>query len=258
MDSDDQQVGWIYTRREALVLAARAGVVLAAGSGVASLAKAFGASQSKQQVQMIASPALTEGPFFVDERLNRSDLVSGATRPSVVDGLPLLLSFKCIVLSGGKTRPLKGACVDVWNADVSGVYSDESAPMNHENTSGQRWLRGYQMTDSDGMVRFTTIVPGWYPGRCPHIHFKVRNFSASHQVTAEFTSQVFFREADQNRIYAAEPYRSHTNRQTTNESDGVFNERLSDGSMAGSHMLLDLAKHPSGKGHAAQFSILLT
>ena len=52
--------------------------------------------------------------------------------------------------------------------------------------------RGYQVTDDKGLATFGTIIPGWYRGRTPHIHFKARQFSASGNVTAEFTSQLFF------------------------------------------------------------------
>jgi len=258
MEHDDQTIGSICTRREALVLAARAGMFLVAGAGATQLVRASRVWQAKDQVHLVASPALTEGPFFVDEKLNRSDLVSVTDRASVKNGMPLELNLRCLVFAGGKTSALKGATVDLWSADVVGAYSDEASPMNHENTSGQKWLRGFQVTDANGEVHFKTIVPGWYPGRCPHIHFKVRKFSTSRQTTAEFTSQVFFREPDQARIYAAEPYKSHTSPETTNERDMVFSERLPDGTTAGSHMLLDLARSARGNGMKSQFSILLT
>jgi len=257
MDNDDATVGRILSRREALASLAKAGVALVVGGGVSRLA---GAAQqgAKASVHLVASPQLTEGPFFVDEKLRRSDLIAGSTRPTVAQGLPLALSFAVYRLTGTEYKPLKDAHVDVWHADVAGVYSDESNPMNHENTEHQNWLRGYQVTDANGLVRFQTIFPGWYPGRSPHIHFKVRTFSAAESVTAEFTSQVFLRDKDADQIYSIEPYVSRTSRQTTNETDGVYSERQYDGSMAGSHMLLDLAKNQSGPGFSTQFAIALT
>ena len=56
-----------------------------------------------------------------------------------------------------------------------GVYSD----ISDQDTSGKKFLRGYQITDNNGTVRFTTIYPGWYQGRDIHIHDKVRMFSGS-------------------------------------------------------------------------------
>jgi protocatechuate 3,4-dioxygenase beta subunit len=63
--------------------------------------------------------------------------------------------------------------VDVWHTDAAGIYSDESI----ENTTGQTFLRGYQITDSNGAVTFKTIVPGWYSGRTIHIQVMIRERS---------------------------------------------------------------------------------
>ena len=72
------------------------------------------------------------------------------------------------------------------------------------DTTGQKFLRGYQVTDSNGSVEFTTIYPGWYPGRAVHVHFKVRTAEAAR--SAEFISQLYFDEALSERIYATAPY----------------------------------------------------
>ena len=249
MHHDDKTVGRLFTRREALTTAAKAGLVLVAGPGL----QQFGAA--KQKVHIVVSPELSEGPFFLDEKLNRSDLVAGTSRATVANGLPLLLSFAVYKLAGNDHRLLKGAHVDVWHADAAGVYSDESGAMNHEDTTRQTWLRGYQVTDAEGSAQFKTIFPGWYPGRSPHIHFKVRTYSVANPATAEFTSQLFFRDADAKRLYAAEPYASRGGHETTNANDGVYNESQVDGKPAGSLMLLDLTKN--GRGYQAHFAILL-
>ena len=258
MDNDDATIGRILSRREALSAMAKAGLVFAGGGVLSPLARGLGPQNSVPNVHLVASPELTEGPFFVDEKLNRSDLVAGSTRSTVAQGLPLQLGFVVYKLVGKNFQPLGDAHVDVWHADAAGVYSDESNPMNQENTDGQKWLRGYQVTDANGLAHFKTIFPGWYNGRAPHIHFKVRTYSSENKATAEFTSQVFFHEQDADHIYSAEPYASRVNRDTTNETDNVYSERQFDGSMAGSHMLLDLAKSPKGAGFTTQFSIVLT
>ena len=258
MVNDDAPVGTVISRREALSLLSRAGLFLAGGASFIAPSSETLAALPTRQVHLVASPELTEGPFFVDEKLHRQDLLSGTTRETVLKGLPLHLSFDVMQAVNGKVVPLKGAHVDVWHADAAGVYSDESNPMNHEDTSRQTWLRGYQVTDANGLVQFKTIFPGWYEGRCPHIHFKVRNFSKADMVTAEFTSQVFFHDRDAELIYKAEPYASRVSRETTKERDGIFSERQVDGSMAGSHLLLDLEKHSSGRGFHSKFAILLT
>lgn len=254
MDNDDAIVGRIYSRREALATAAKAGLGLAFG-GLAGVGRAQQVTATS--VHLVASPVVTEGPFFVDEHLLRSNLLEGATRVSVVNGLPLRLKFRVFRLNGDKYVPLKGAHVDVWHADAVGVYSDESNPMNHENTAGQKWLRGYQVSDAMGLVTFETIFPGWYESRATHIHFKIRNVSETNK-TAEFTSQLFFDDKVADKVFSSAPYKTRSQWSTYNRSDNIFMERQVDGSTAGSHLLLSLSGHPSGRGYAAEFNVALT
>src|SRR4051812_19571517 len=105
----------------------------------------------------VMTPAKTVGPYFVDEKLNRSDVRE--SQP----GIPLVLNM--FVFDADKDcAPVKGAQVDIWHCNASGKYSDE----DDNGTSGQKWLRGFQTTDSSGRVTFTTIYPGWYSGRAIH------------------------------------------------------------------------------------------
>lgn len=257
MDHDDAPVGTIYTRREALAVATKAGLVFSIG-GLFSLARPQGAQQAKTKVNLIASPELTEGPFFVDEKLNRGNLLAGTSRPSVVSATPLDLEIEIHKLIGDKYEPLGLAQIDLWQCDAKGVYSDENHPMNHENTAKQTWLRGYQLTDTHGIAKFHTIVPGWYPGRTPHIHFKIRTFSKKIDATAEFTSQFFFDEQLIKKIYAKTPYSANGLPDTPNGRDGIYGTRQIDGSLAGSHMLLDLVPAKTGNGYSAKFTVVLT
>ena len=250
--NNDATVGTIYSRRDALALAAKAGIILTSG-GIFTFVPA---ESQKPKANLIASPALTEGPFFVDEKLNRSNLLVGTTRESVVKGTPLSLELEILRLTDDKHVPFAGVQIDLWHCDAAGVYSDESNPMNHEDTAKQTWLRGYQITNSKGKVKFETIVPGWYPGRTAHIHFKVRTFSEKHQVTADFTSQLFFHEDDLKRIYANKPYSGQDVPANINKQDNIFAEPQMDGSLAGEHLTLQLAK--ADNGHAAKFTIVLT
>lgn len=258
MENDDAMVGRIVSRREALRAVARGGLGLALVGAGRTIGIASPVQGAGQKVHLVASPILTEGPFFVDENLNRSDLTKGSTRPSVKNGVPLQVSFTLLKLSGSDHTPLSQAHIDVWHADAIGVYSDENNPMNHENTSRQTWLRGFQVTDSAGSASFKTIFPGWYPGRTPHIHFKIRTYSTAAKATAEFTSQLFFKESDARRIYSVDPYTLAGERDTTNANDNVFNERQYDGSVAGEHMLLDLTKVSDSRAYTASFTVLLS
>jgi protocatechuate 3,4-dioxygenase beta subunit len=257
MDFDDAMVGRILSRRETLRAAAHAGIGMALVGGLGRIVRAAANTTQPSASPLVVSPALTEGPFFVDENLNRSDLTAGTTRPSVINGWPLALAFTVYKLTGSDYRPLKDTHVDVWHCDASGAYSDQSKRMNREDTSKQTWLRGYQVTDANGQVKFSTIVPGWYNGRTPHIHFKVRNFSPAGKSTTEFTSQLFFHDEDTDRIYANAPYNDHGKRDQRNEDDGIFSEREADGATAGSHLLLDL-KSDGGKLLTTSFAIVLT
>ena len=71
--------------------------------------------------------------------------------------------------------------------------------------SSRKFLRGYQITDGNGVAAFTTIYPGWYGGRAVHIHFKLRLYAGSSK-TYEFTSQLFFNDALTDSVYTQSPY----------------------------------------------------
>ncbi|MFN0122565.1 MAG: hypothetical protein ACKV2V_18875 [Blastocatellia bacterium] len=174
-------------------------------------------------------PATTEGPFFVDERLNRSDIRADPTGNSATrTGAPLKIRINVFRTSDGATcTPLSGALVDLWHADATGGYSDVSGAGNPNNV-GQKWLRGYQLSDNNGAVEFTTVWPGYYNGRAVHLHFKVRLFSGTTR-TYEFTSQLFFTDTQTDAIYTANPtlYSSaFLTRGTKNANDGIYQASL--------------------------------
>lgn len=168
----------------------------------------------------VAVPALTEGPYFVDERLERSDIRVDPTDGSTVEGIPLRLSLRVFRMNGGCT-PLSGAMVDLWQCNALGIYSDVSDPQF--NTVGKKFLRGYQRTDATGTVQFLTIYPGWYRGRAVHIHFKVRVNPDSAQ-GYEFTSQFFFDDTLTDRIHSQPPYNQKGQRDTRNADDRIFQQ----------------------------------
>jgi protocatechuate 3,4-dioxygenase beta subunit len=167
----------------------------------------------------VVRPELTEGPYFVDEKLNRSDIRSDPSDGSVKDGLPLELAFIVSKISDAGCVPLPEATIDVRHCDASGVYSDVSDP--GFNTVGKRFLHGYQVTDTKGMVRFTTIYPGWYQGRTVHIHFKIRG-GAEAGSGYEFTSQLFFDDEQSDRVFAQQPYAAKGERTLRNDGDQIF------------------------------------
>jgi protocatechuate 3,4-dioxygenase beta subunit len=192
--------------------ATAAGSALDAGSG------SDGGSGSNA---CVLDPTTTKGPYWVDERLNRSDIradTNGRASPNPRPGLPLTLQFTVQAFSAGACTPLQGAQVDIWHCDASGIYSDVQG-----STAGQNFLRGYQVTDASGVARFTTIYPGWYSGRTVHIHVKVRLFDSSNNTTTEATTQVFFSDAVSDSVYAGvAPYSARPARDTRNAADNIF------------------------------------
>ena len=271
-DHDDATIGRIFTRRQALVATAHAGLLAGGAAVLGRPARAAAApppttAPATRPAALVACPQLTEGPFFVDERLNRSDLVAGTSRPAVVNAVPLLLTVTVNKLTGTSAAPLPGAHFDLWHADAQGIYSDENDPMNPEVTAGQTWLRGCQVTDANGRVTFRTVVPSYYNGRTTHIHFKVRQFvtaagapttRAAATATAEFTSQLFFDDRETDLIYARPPYAGRGRRDTYNADDMVYTERLADGTPAGRQLTLDLRDNPAGPGRVAAVTLYLT
>lgn len=167
----------------------------------------------------VVRPELTEGPYFVDGQLNRSDIRADPATGTVSQGAPLLLTFNVSAVNSSGCAALPGAIVDVWHCDAAGVYSDVAGP-----GAGSSFLRGYQTTDANGMATFTTIYPGWYPGRAVHIHFKVRHHAAGQ--TAEFTSQLFFDDAFTDQVFTQAPYDSRGQRNRLNSNDGIFDPQL--------------------------------
>ena len=166
---------------------------------------------------VVSSPSLTEGPYFVDEDLNRRDIrfdADGSLQP----GLPLSLAINVMQLVDCNRVPVPGAYVDIWHCNAAGVYSDVAA----QTSTGRTFLRGYQPTDRHGNVYFLTIYPGWYQGRSVHIHVKVRTFNGVSQ-TYEFTSQFFMDEAFNDAVYQQSPYNTRGSRDTRNSNDGIYN-----------------------------------
>src|SRR5947199_223313 len=115
-----------------------------------------------------------------------------------------MLSYPLSNAAAGGCAPLAGALIDIWHCDAIGIYSDESAynPGGGTGTvvtTGQKFLRGYQVTDDSGQVKFLTIYPGWYSGRTIHIHVRVRTYSGS-TLLDNYVTQLFFDETLNNTV----------------------------------------------------------
>jgi protocatechuate 3,4-dioxygenase beta subunit len=135
-------------------------------------------------------------------------------------------------VSGSACAPLSGVQVDIWQANAVGVYSD-IAPgvIQSVDTTGKQFLRGYQMTDAQGIVRFETIYPGWYMSRTIHIHFKLRMLDGAGSAR-EFIAQMFFDEATNAMVLAKPPYSNRTGtRSVLNDDDHIYNGTAMNGQL---------------------------
>ncbi|MBI5197884.1 MAG: intradiol ring-cleavage dioxygenase [Nitrospirae bacterium] len=242
MNSDDVTAGQLLTRREALSLFGAAGAVVLTGYSASSVLAAAAADGSNLP-GCIVRPEQTEGPYFVDEKLNRSDIRSDPMNGVVKQGTPFRLTVKVSQISRGRCTPIAGAVVDLWHCDAFGVYSDVRDP--GFRTTGQKFLRGYQVTDDSGQVKFITIYPGWYSGRTVHIHFKIR-IRRAYLWDYDFTSQWYFDDPFTDRVYTRAPYSGRGPRNVRNRDDGIFRY--------GGEQLM-LAPVESGDGYAATFDI---
>jgi uncharacterized protein (TIGR03437 family) len=202
------------------------------------------------QISCVTKPSLTEGPFFVDERLNRSDIrTDPANNNAIRPGTPFKLKFNVSRVTGTNAcTSLIGAWVDLWHCDALGGYSDVSGAGNPNNV-GQKWLRGYQVTDNNGEVTFQSIYPGWYQGRTTHLHYKVRLFDGTTR-TYDFTSQLTFDDTLTDVVYQAAPYNTKGARGTRNNNDGIAQQ-------GGAGILLNTVADGSG-GYTSTFSLGLT
>jgi protocatechuate 3,4-dioxygenase beta subunit len=239
MDLDDVPIGKVLTRREALAFLGATGALLFFGCSDSTATTDIGDSS----YSCVVRPELTEGPYYVDEELNRSDIRVDPSDGTTKAGALLALTFNVSRASSSTCEPLADAIVDVWHCDALGMYSDVSDA--GFNTVGKKFLRGYQVTGTDGVARFTTIYPGWYQGRAVHLHFKVRS-AASASSAYEFTSQLFFDDTLTDQVHAQQPYAAKGQRDLRNSGDGIYNQ-------GGSQLVLNVTQ--ASEGYAATFDI---
>ncbi len=175
------------------------------------------------------TPEETEGPYYFDADKIRSDIREDR------EGTRLRLALR--VRDAGSCTPIADAVVDIWHADAGGAYSGfdgggdgagggPGGPGGPGGGGGQartptRYLRGAQVTNSDGVVEFTTVYPGWYPGRTVHIHAKVHL-----DAKTVLTTQLYFDDALSDRVFAGRPYSERGERDQRNDADGIFEESL--------------------------------
>lgn len=165
---------------------AGAGAVMPFGS-----AKALNAAAKSTSCVLI--PSETEGPFPLDLSANTTYFRQDVRE----DRTGVTHHVKMKIIGTTNCDPLQNVRVNIWHCDKEGIYSGYSNTQNPGDANAT-YLRGYQMTDANGEVEFTTIFPGWYNGRICHIHFQVYISSIYKAV-----SQMTFPIADKNALYSA-------------------------------------------------------
>jgi protocatechuate 3,4-dioxygenase beta subunit len=155
-------------------------------------------------VSCILTPEQTEGPYYIAGEKLRRNITEG--RP----GAPLVL--RTFVVDASTCRPIRGAAVDIWHADASGVYSGFGT-----GASSRTFMRGIQRTNAKGLAQFRTVYPGWYQGRTVHIHVKVH---VSGNVV--HTGQLYFPDSMTDAVYRRAPYSARGSRDVRNASDSIY------------------------------------
>ncbi|WP_406392457.1 intradiol ring-cleavage dioxygenase [Streptomyces sp. NBC_00882] len=228
---------------------ARRTVLVATGATAAALA--VGAAASRTQASPDTAPVaaaavctltreMTEGPYYLDGQYVRSDITEGKT------GFPLELALT--VVDDDTCATISDALVEIWHCDALGEYSGYVGNNGHNEPDSGTFLRGGVLTDSNGVANITTVYPGWYIGRCVHIHVKVHvgvtltsdgSFTGG---TELHTGQLFFDETVTAKVGALSPYSANTVRRTTLAQDGIYDDG---GAASGLLTLTALGSSPS-------------
>ncbi|MFJ5968683.1 intradiol ring-cleavage dioxygenase [Streptomyces sp. NPDC093060] len=242
--------------RRRTVLAAGGVAVTAVGVGGAFAVSASAQEEAREDTCYTLTSELVEGPYYIDADKIRQDVTEDE------EGIPLALTLK--VIDAETCKPLRDAAVDIWHCNALGVYSGyeamgsggggggpapsgtptqtptgtpTGAPPSggpgggggghQEPTDDERYLRGTWRTDKHGHVTFRTVFPGWYQGRCVHIHVKVHvdgtwtdaGYEGGHTC---HTGQLFFAEKAVLLTEDVEPYSTNTTTRTTLDEDTIY------------------------------------
>ncbi|MEU6254195.1 intradiol ring-cleavage dioxygenase [Streptomyces sp. NPDC047043] len=163
---------------------------------------------------------MTEGPYYLDGALVRSDITESKA------GIPLKLALT--VVDDDTCATISNALVEIWHADALGEYSGFVGSNGHSEPDDGTFLRGGVLTNSSGVANITTIYPGWYRGRCIHIHIKVHtgvtltsdgSFTGGQEL---HTGQLFFDESITTKVAAVSPYSTNTVTRTTLSQDSIY------------------------------------
>lgn len=165
----------------------------------------------------------SNGPDILEQSgIVRSDIRTNLGESAAVAGVPLTFTLRITDMANGDA-PFAGVAVYAWHCDAQGRYS-----MYSDGVTDDTFLRGVQVADADGQVTFTSIVPGCYSGRWPHIHFEVYPDldAITDSTNAIATSQLAIPESVATAVYVSSDYPQSSKNlaQVTLASDNVFGE----------------------------------
>ncbi|MCT9139631.1 intradiol ring-cleavage dioxygenase [Streptomyces violarus] len=211
-------------RRTVLLAGGATAAALAVGAAAQDTPTATGPSTAPVAAAAVCTltKELTEGPYYLDGQYVRSDISEDKT------GIPLNLTLT--VVDDDTCVPLKNALVEIWHSDALGEYSGFVGENGHDEPDNGTFLRGGVLTGSNGVAKITTIYPGWYRGRCVHIHIKVHtdvtltpdgSFTGGEEL---HTGQLFFSETITTKVAALAAYKVNTVPRTTLAQDSIYDE----------------------------------
>ncbi|MEH0420259.1 dioxygenase family protein [Streptomyces sp. B21-083] len=193
----------VLARRRMIRLLAGASLLPLAGcaddddttSSAAASDTSSGGTASSSSTECATIPDETAGPYpgdgsngvnvLKESGVVRSDITSsfGDSAGGRAEGVPLTITLTVVDAASGCGTPRAGAAVYLWQCDRAGDYS-----LYTEGVTDENYLRGVQETDDKGRVTFTSVFPGCYPGRWPHIHFEVYSSLADATAATAITS----------------------------------------------------------------------
>ncbi|MGW0709907.1 intradiol ring-cleavage dioxygenase [Streptomyces sp. NPDC002643] len=212
-------------RRTVLIATGATAATLAVGAATTSEAPTAGAADAAPVAAAAVctlTKEMTEGPYYLDGQYVRSDITEGKT------GFPLKLALT--VVDDDTCAVIPNALVEIWHCDVLGEYSGYVGNNGHDEPDSGTFMRGGVLTNSSGVANITTIYPGWYRGRCVHIHVKVHvnvtltsdgSFTGGSEL---HTGQLFFDETITTRVAALSPYTTNEVTRTTLAQDSIYDE----------------------------------
>ncbi|MET9082222.1 intradiol ring-cleavage dioxygenase [Streptomyces sp. NPDC004237] len=212
-------------RRTVLVATGTTAAALAVGAAVSTEAPAAAAAPDLQPAAAAAvctlTEEMTEGPYYLDGALVRADVTEGKA------GIALKLALTVV---NSACTVIPNALVEIWHCDALGEYSGYVGNNGHNEADDGTFLRGGVLTNSSGVANITTIYPGWYRGRCVHIHVKVHTgvtLTSDGSFTGGstlHTGQLFINETITTAVAAVSPYSTNTVTRTTLSQDGIYDD----------------------------------